>query len=61
LEIEELKLGLKKKYNILCNKEETRQRNRESREEEERQRRKRKIVWRRHLHLHALPPIPQQF
>jgi len=44
LEIEELKLGLKKKNNLLCNKEETRQRNRESREEEEREKEKKNCL-----------------
>jgi hypothetical protein len=37
-------IGLEKKNNLLCNKEETRQRNRESREEEEREKEKKNCL-----------------
>jgi hypothetical protein len=60
LEIEELKLGLKKKITFFVTKRKP-GKEIEKAERKKRERRKRKIVWRRHLHLHTLPPIPQQF
>jgi len=48
-------IGLEKKNNLLCNKEETRQRNRESREEEEREGKEKLFGGDTSIYMHCLP------